>query len=86
MFIKSAITLSVLSFLLAGCASVTPERTEIVLSRCPTLKRYTPEQLKLAAEELKVMPTESQIAAMITDYSKLRDACRVVEKKLRKME
>jgi CxxC motif-containing protein len=73
-----------ISTLISGCATVTTERTEIVLNRCPTLKRYTQEQLMKAAQEIKNIPTDSEISVMITDYSKIRDACRLVEKKLKK--
>lgn len=50
------------------------------MSNCPTLKRYTREQMANAASELKSLSNNSQIGAMITDYSKLRDACRSVER------
>lgn len=74
-----------LTFIVSGCASVTPERVEIALNRCPTLKRYTQEQLLKASNELKNIPSDSEISNMITDYSKIRDACRIVEKKLKKL-
>jgi outer membrane murein-binding lipoprotein Lpp len=70
---------------LGGCASLTPERIELALSTCPVLKTYTPEQMKQAASELKALPTESQIAVLVTDYSKLRQACRAAEKKLKEV-
>ena len=69
--------------LLTGCASLTPERIEVAMSTCPVLKRYTQEQMKQAASELSKLPTEAQIATMMTDYSKLRQACRLAEQKLK---
>jgi hypothetical protein len=70
--------------LLTGCASITPERVTLVYSKCPVLKKYTEEHMKKAASELKQLPTESQIASMITDYGKLREACRIATQMLAK--
>ena len=78
---KSIVLLGAL--LLGGCESITPERIEIAMTTCPVLKKYTTEQMKQAASELKSLPTESQIAVMVTDYGKLRAACRIAEKKLK---
>lgn len=80
---KIVIILS-LSIFLSACASITPERVEFAYSRCPVLKRYTQQELIAAANELKTLPTESQIVEMMSDYSKLRDACRLAEKRLKK--
>jgi hypothetical protein len=71
-----------LAIILGGCASITQDRIDLVYSRCPVLMQYTQEEMKAAAEELEKLPTESQIAEMITDYSKLRDACRLAERAL----
>jgi hypothetical protein len=66
---------------LNGCAAISStEKINISMSNCPTLKRYTREQMANAASELKSLSNNSQIGAMITDYSKLRDACRSVER------
>ena len=70
--------------LLTGCASITPERVTLAYSKCPVLKKYTEEQMKKAASELKQLPNESQIASMITDYGKLREACRIATQMLAK--
>ena len=72
------------SFILASCASVSQKDAQIVLSQCPFLKKYTKEQLIKAASELKMIPNDAQISEMLSDYSKLRDACRVAEEKLKK--
>ena len=43
---------------------------------CPPLTAYSAVQQRQAAAELRKMP-ESQVARMIVDYGKLRDACRL---------
>lgn len=71
---------------LTGCASVTPERVTLAYSKCPVLKNYTQDQMKRAASELRQLPSESQIASMITDYGKLREACRIATQVLAKQK
>lgn len=53
----------------------------LVIAKCPVLKSYTPEQQKKAAQELKDLGVDSQIANMMVDYSKMRDACRAITRK-----
>lgn len=75
------------TLLLGGCASMNAQqekRLNLVITKCPILTKYSPEQLKAAAKELRNLPSESQVAKMVIDYGKLRDACRAIEKKLRK--
>ena len=72
--------------ILSGCASIGLTKQEIqtvVLNRCPVLINYTPEQQKMAAEELRKLYSESVLATFITDYSKFREACRVVNKRVK---
>lgn len=76
--------LLITAIMLSACASITPERVDFAYSRCPVLKKYTKEEMIQAAQELRRLPTESQIAEMMTDYSKLRDACRLAERQLKK--
>lgn len=74
------------TLVLGGCAtgSATQQKqVALVISKCPVLKNYTKEQMRKAASELKSLPSESQVAVLVTDYSKLRDACRVASKKLK---
>jgi len=74
---------------LGGCASVKPaqeQKLALVINKCPILTKYSPEQLKAAAQELRGLPSESQISKMVIDYGKLRDACRAIEKKLKKLK
>lgn len=75
------------TIVLGGCAGGLSQSQQkqvaLVVSKCPVLKQYTKEQMKKAAMELKSLPSESQIAVLVTDYSKLRDACRVASKKLK---
>lgn len=76
----------VMSTIMGGCAGMSgtqEKQVALVLSKCPVLKNYTKNQLKAAAQEVKNLPSESQVAIMVTDYGKLRDACRVATKKLK---
>lgn len=43
---------------------------------CPPLISYSAVQQKQAAAELRKIP-QSQVAQMIVDYGKMRDACRI---------
>lgn len=58
----------------------------LVIAKCPVLKQYSKERLIKAANELKSLPDDSQVAALLTDYSKMRDACRAITKELKKKE
>lgn len=73
--------------ILSGCATLgglsKQEIQTVVLNRCPILINYTPEQQKMAAEELRKLYSESVLATFITDYSKFREACRVVNKRVK---
>jgi hypothetical protein len=75
---------------LGGCAGSLSQSQQkqaaLVISKCPVLKQYTKEQMRQAASELKSLPTESQVAVLVTDYSKLRDACRIANKKLKSLK
>lgn len=73
---------------LMGCASAEKQGPPLalVLQKCPALKVYSKEQLLKAANELKALPADSEIAKMITDYSKHRDACRVATKTMKKLD
>ena len=71
--------------LLTGCGTLSGQQKQqlsLVITKCPVLMKYSKSQLVTAAMELKSLSTESQIAKMLTDYSKLRDACRTIEKKI----
>ena len=82
-------TLAIISTLaLTGCGTVsnfkpTQKQVNLVLTKCPVLRNYSKAEMKQAAKELKSIPSESQIASMIGDYGKLRQACRVITKKLK---
>ncbi|MDP3554815.1 hypothetical protein [Methylocystis sp.] len=43
---------------------------------CPPLIAYSLEEQKNAAKELRALPKGAQLATMIVDYKKTRDACR----------
>lgn len=81
-------TIVVLSTLaLTGCGTVsnfkpTQKQVNLVLTKCPVLRNYTKAEMKQAALELENIPSQAQLARMIGDYGKLRQACRVISKKL----
>lgn len=62
----------------AGCFKTFSEARTVVLSRCPELRTYTPEQQRRAAAELRKMPQDSVIALMTADYGTLRARCRAI--------
>ena len=81
--IASVITM----FMLSGCANLNAQNEEklsIVTARCPVLVQYSKAELKQAAKEFGELPTQSQLVKMTIDYGKLRDACRAIERQLRK--
>ena len=46
---------------------------------CPPLVAYSLEEQKIAAKQLRALPQNAPLAAMIVDYKKMRDACRASE-------
>jgi hypothetical protein len=70
---KQLAILTLAVFSLAACQS-----TQSASGSCPPLVDYTLEQQQQAAKELKGV-SKQQIAQMIVDYRKLREACRVSE-------
>jgi uncharacterized protein YceK len=82
----------ILTLTLGGCATLgnltTPEGKPItqsmIISKCPVLKQYTKEQLAAAAAEMKQLASTSALAMLVTDYGKMREACRAITKKLKK--
>lgn len=82
---KTAIGVISLSLFLGGClargesvvTTVKPQTNTVVIFKCPTLVKYDVDDQKAAAAEMKALPDTSVIARMITDYGKLRDACRI---------
>lgn len=85
---KRLLLLPVIPFIM-GCAwfpffdSPTPPQPSktLVITKCPVLKSYSKEQLTEASAELKGLAADSKLALLITDYSKMRDACRAIVKK-----
>jgi hypothetical protein len=43
---------------------------------CPPLVGYSLQEQKIAAAQLRALPKNSPLAAMVVDYKKTRDACR----------
>lgn len=61
------------SFSIAACQST-------VVSGCPPLIEYSASTQKQAAMELRALPKDSQIAKLVVDYGKMRNACRLGDK------
>lgn len=59
---------------LAGCATETSDRRTI----CPPIVSYPAEFQARAANELDQLPDQSAVAVLVTDYSKMRSACRAL--------
>lgn len=75
------------SVFLSGCATMTAKQQKqlnLVVAKCPVLTKYSKEQLQQAASELGTLPSKSQLSKLVVDYGKLRDACRAIERKVRK--
>lgn len=75
-----------LFLVLGGCGLSQQQQLSIAFNNCPALKQYSREQLLKAAGELRSLPTESQLSVMMSDYSKMRDACRLAQKKLENLK
>jgi hypothetical protein len=60
--------------LLSGCATVRSEDGR--LATCPPVVEYGGEFEARAAVELDLLPEESAIAEMLSDYSVMRDQAR----------
>jgi uncharacterized lipoprotein YbaY len=78
------------ALMLGGCATISDMTAQekqqaktLVLAKCPVLKQYSKDALTKAAQELKSLPDSSQLTVMLTDYSKMRDACRAITKELK---
>lgn len=67
----------ILPIFLAGCMGVGEDKITVVLRKCPALVSYSKVEQKKALQEIKTMASDAQIPRMMTDYSKLRDACKV---------
>ena len=67
--LRSALIAALSSAALAGCQTTG--------GGCPPLVSYSPAQQARGAIELRALPEGSQIARMIVDYGKTRDACRL---------
>ena len=84
---KLIITLAAAS-MLGGCATMSQselvQTKTLVIAKCPVLKQYSKDRLVRAAGELRSLPDDSEVATLLTDYSKLRDACRAITKELKK--
>lgn len=78
----------VVTSLLTGCSTMSnleQAQAREVYNRCPPLKRYTKQQLSMAAKEYDALPDTSYLAVLVTDYGKLRKACRAADNYLKTM-
>ncbi len=64
-------SIAILSALLSGCATARS-------NGCPPLVAYPREFTARAASEYGRLPQASALKTLITDYGKMRDACRAV--------
>lgn len=60
---------------LTGCAMALSDTS----GGCPPAKVYSRAQLEQAADELEALPTDSALAAMISDYAVLREQVRACQ-------
>jgi len=62
---------------IAACFSILLGACTVTVSGCPPLTTYSAEFQKRAAQQLRALPPASPVAVLVTDYGKIRDACRV---------
>lgn len=62
---------------IAALSSLALAACESASGGCPPLVAYSKAQQAKAAAELGALPKDSQLAIMIVDYGKTRDACRL---------
>lgn len=66
-----------------GCAT-NQQSVNISVSQCPPLKTYNKAQREKAAAEISKLANDSQLAVFISDYGKLREACRIIDRAVRR--
>ena len=44
---------------------------------CPPLIQYSADQMKRAAAEMRALHKDAELRRLVTDYGKMRSACRV---------
>lgn len=79
---RCVIIMFVIAFFISGCA--TTGGTPINISQCPPLKSYSKAQRERAAQELRKLANNSELAVFISDYGKLREACRLIDNAVRR--
>ena len=72
----------------SGCSSSLNNQGNIslVLSKCPSLKNYSKEKMQRAANSIRNLPDDSELIEILGDYSRLRQACRAAESRLKKIK
>lgn len=66
--------------LLAGCVTGRSNEPPVVTLKCPPLVNYSKEKQQKVGEELSKLPPGSALPEVMVDYSKLRDACRAIQR------
>ncbi|MCG6559108.1 hypothetical protein MB818_12915 [Ruegeria sp. 1NDH52C] len=69
------VVLAIATSLLTGCATVGSDGG--ALRACPPVVAYSREEQVRAAEELTMLPAESAIVEMLSDYAVMREQARV---------
>ena len=67
--------LAIAASLLAGCATGGSEGG--VSAACPPVVEYSAEFQERAAAEVEVLPADSSLSEMLSDYAVMRDQARV---------
>jgi len=73
----------VIAVALSGCATTQNPGVGAIYTQCPPLKTYSKAQRERAARELRNLAAGSDLAVLISDYGKLREACRIVNNAVR---
>lgn len=72
--LRLSLSAAILMTLLSGCATVGSNTTFV--TRCPPLTSYSKATQRKAAEDLRKLPPGSPVRDLVSDYGRLRDACR----------
>jgi hypothetical protein len=72
----SLVSIALSATLLTACQSTPSSRV-----MCPPLATYAPAFQTQAASELRALPAGAAVGQLVTDYGKLRDACRAIERR-----
>ena len=80
------VSLSLTALLTTACAPATfslfnPPPTRVVVKTvCPPLVNYSKADQEQAADSIEALPPGNVLPRILTDYAKLREACRAIER------